>query len=170
MRAILSCLAVISTLAAPAEAQSYSGTFTTNNDAGGVVTLVLAQDMAGQITGTLASDGVSYVLNGVLEEGSVLGTVTAEQMGFYFAAEFDAGVLYLTPFEAGANNEPNYDTGQTIVFSRAIAAERKPSSEPVEKPPKPSGQTTTTVGGDVSCRALWSSRPCTRLPRFRGRA
>jgi hypothetical protein len=150
MRAILSCLAVISTLAAPAEAQNYSGTFTTKNDAGGVVTRVLAQDMAGQITGTLASDGVSYVLNGVLEEGSVLGTMTAEQMGLYFAAEFDAGVLYLTLFEAGANNEPNCDTGQTIVLSRAVAAELKPSSEPVAKPPKSSGRSTTAVGGDVA--------------------
>jgi hypothetical protein len=150
MRAFASCLTVILLFAAPVDAQNYSGTFNARNDAGGVVTLVLTQDMAGQVTGTLASDGVSYVLNGVLEEGSVLGTVTAEQMGLYFAAEFDAGDLHLTLFEAGANNEPNYDTGQTIVFARAVAAERKPSSGPPAKPPKPSGRSTTTVGGDVS--------------------
>ena len=115
MRTFLFCLAVVLPVVSTADAQEFSGTFATRNDAGGTVALTLAQDASGQVTGTLSSDGVSYALNGLLDEGSVLGTVTAENMGLYFAAELNAGQLYLTLFEADANNQPNYETGQTIV-------------------------------------------------------
>jgi hypothetical protein len=150
MRTFPACLLMVSLVGTMANAQNYSGTFATRIDAGGTITLMLTQDASGQVTGTLASDGVSYTLNGLLEEGSILGTVTAGNTGLYFAAEFDAGDLHLTLFEAGANNEPNYGTGQTIVFSRSGGPEVQPSNEVELIQPKPSNPSAAVTGGDVA--------------------
>ena len=149
MRTFLFCLAVVLLVVSTADAQEFSGTFATRNDAGGTVALTLAQDVSGQVTGTLSSDGVSYTLTGLLDEGSVLGTVSAENMGLYFSAELNAGQLYLTLFEAGANNQPNYETGQTIVFARSGESAAPPSGQSPQKPPKPAASP-AMGGGDVN--------------------
>jgi hypothetical protein len=117
------------------QAQDFSGTYTVTNDAGATVTLTLAQDAQGQVTGTLSAPGVSYVVSGMIDEGSVLGTVANEMGGLYFAAELDGAQLHVTLFEPDAYNQPNYDTGQTIVFTRAGGAQPTPAPQPAPGPP-----------------------------------
>jgi hypothetical protein len=107
MRPVFSILAAaVLVPCAAVQGQSYSGTFTTANNAGGTVTLVMVQSAQGQVTGSLSGAGVSYELNGIIEEGSVLGTLSSVAGGVYFSAEHDARQLYVTLFEADANNQP----------------------------------------------------------------
>ena len=126
MRLFLTGLLGLSLAARPAVAQNYSGTYTTTNEAGGTITLSLLQDAQGQVSGTMSADGVQFGITAVLDEGSVLGTLSGEAYGLYFTAEFDGVDLYLTVFEADANNQPNYDEFETIVFKLAKGASRSP--------------------------------------------
>ncbi|MGD2154966.1 MAG: hypothetical protein PVG79_17000, partial [Gemmatimonadales bacterium] len=147
MRLVLAGLVATSLIFSGAvQAQDFSGTYTVTNDAGGTVTLTLAQDAQGQVTGTLSAPGVRYDVNGVVDEGSVLGTVSNEMGGLYFAAEFDGGQLYMTLFEPDAYNQPNYDTGQTIVFNRAGGAQPAPAPQPTPAPPAAAAP---TGGADI---------------------
>lgn len=148
MRLVLAGLVATSLIFSGAvQAQDFSGTYTVTNDAGGTVTLSLNQDAQGQVTGSLTAPGVRYEVNGMVEEGSVLGTVSNEMGGLYFAAEFDGAQLYMTLFEPDAYNQPNYDTGQTIVFSRAGGAQ--PTPAPQQAPAAPPPAAAPAGGGDI---------------------
>ena len=147
MRLVLAGLAAMSLVFSGAvQAQDFSGTYTVTNDAGATVTLVLNQDAQGQVTGSLTAPGVRYEVNGMVDEGSVLGTVSSEMGGLYFAAEFDAGQLYMTLFEPDAYNQPNYESGQTIVFARAGGAQPTPAPQPAPPPPAAAAP---TGGGSI---------------------
>jgi hypothetical protein len=68
MRPVFSILAAaVLVPCAAVQGQSYSGTFTTANNAGGTVTLVMVQSAQGQVTGSLSGAGVSYELNGIID-------------------------------------------------------------------------------------------------------
>ena len=103
---------------ASADAQSYTGTYVTPNATGANVTLVLEQDARGNVTGSLSGTGVTYAVQGLIEEGTVLGTLSSVAGGVYFAAEHDGSGLVLTLFEADANNQPDYSRGETLQFTR----------------------------------------------------
>lgn len=148
MRAVLTGLIGITLAASSASAQNFTGTYVTPNQAGRNVTLVLAQSAQGQVTGTMSSDGIMYNVNGALEEGSVLGTVSTQAGGLYFMAEFDEAQLFVTLIEPDANNQPNYDQSETLVFTRQGAAELgntpapqregpPPATNPLARPPNP---------------------------------
>jgi hypothetical protein len=117
-RVITTVLVAFLVLCAAVRAQSYSGTYTTTNAVGGDVTLVMVQSADGQVTGSLSGSGVTYELSGIVEEGSVLGMLSSSEGGIYFSAEHDGGQLYVTLFEADANNQPDYEQSQTLVFVR----------------------------------------------------
>lgn len=102
-------------------AQSYSGTYAATNDAGGQTVVTLQQAANGQVTGTIIGKGNTFQVQGVLEEGSVVGAVTGSQGGLWFEAELDGGRLYLTLVEPDANGRPNFETATTLVFARADA-------------------------------------------------
>ena len=55
----------------------------------------------------------------------------------------------MTLFEADANNQPNYETGQTIVFSRSGESAAQPSVQNPQKPPKPAVPP-AMAGGEVN--------------------
>jgi hypothetical protein len=138
------CLAATSSAA-----QNYSGTYTTANAAGATVTLALNQNAQGQVTGTLSTAGVQYAVSGVIEEGSVLGTVSDGNVGLYFSAEFDGADLYLMLFEPDSNNQPNYATGQTIVFGRAAAQAAAPLVAAPQPATPPAANPSTGRGGSA---------------------
>jgi hypothetical protein len=166
MRSVFTALAgLILATVMPASGQNYSGTYVTPNQAGGNVPLVLVQSAQGQISGTLYSGGVTYNVAGVLEEGSVLGTASTEAGGVYFMAEFDDMQLFVTLIEPDANNQPNYDLSQTLVFTRQggpevagdlraqpgaplqapgnpLARQQNPLARPPANPLAPAGQPT----------------------------
>jgi hypothetical protein len=100
-----------------AQTPAYTGRYLTPDQTGGTVVLVL-QQAGGAVTGTLSGTNVAYTLNGVLQEGSVFGTVTGPGIGLYFTAELSGAQLTLTLFEPGPDNRPNYDRGQTMAFTR----------------------------------------------------
>ena len=109
-------------VAATAHTQDFSGTYTTQNQAGGAVTFVLSQSAQGQITGSLSGEGVSYAVQGMLEEGTAIGTLSSNAGGVYFMAELQENQLMVTLFEPDANNQPDYSRSQHLVFTRAAAA------------------------------------------------
>lgn len=136
MRRVLAATAfLILTGAASAHAQDFSGTYVTPNQAGGAVTLIIVQDAMGQVSGSLSGSGVSYALSGLIEEGSVLGTLSSNMGGVYMSAEFDGGQLYVTLIEPDANNQPNYATSQTLVFSRQGGAAGNQGGAPMPTAP-----------------------------------
>jgi hypothetical protein len=137
MRVLLVTLTAVCLASTASPAQDYTGTYTTTNATGGTVMLTLAQDAQGQVTGTLSSGGVRYTVEAMVEEGSVLGTVTDGNMGLYFSAEVDGAELYVTLFEPDVNNQPNYATGQTIVFARAADQAAAPAVAAPDRPPAP---------------------------------
>ncbi len=146
MRVLIAFLTAACLVSTTGAAQDYTGTYTTTNTEGGTVTLALEQDAQGQVTGTLSSDGARYVVNAVVEEGSVLGTVTEGNTGLYFSAEFDGAELYVTLFEPDQNNQPDYATGQTIVFARAADQAAAPA---VPAPDMPAAPVAPAAEGEV---------------------
>ena len=105
-------------MATTIHAQTYTGTYVTPNTAGGAVTLTMSQDTQGNVTGSLAGGGMTYVLQGLIEEGSVFGTLSSDRGNVYFFAELAGSQLAVTLFEADANNQPNYDSAQELQFTK----------------------------------------------------
>jgi hypothetical protein len=60
MRSLVSVHLAMAIAVGSAAAQDYSGSYTTVNQRGGTVTLVMVQDGSGQATGSLAGAGISY--------------------------------------------------------------------------------------------------------------
>src|SRR5437879_7455882 len=68
-------------------AQSYSGTFTTTNQQGGTVTLVLKQDAQSQVKGTLTGNNTSFQVAAQATSQGLMGTVTGEQGNLHLTAQ-----------------------------------------------------------------------------------
>ena len=102
--------------AGSANAQTYNGTFTAINPQGNVVTLVLAQDAGGAVTGTISTTDITLAVSGRVEDGAVIGEATADGVRFLFEAELDDGQLYFVLMEPDAQGNPDYETGQEMVF------------------------------------------------------
>ncbi len=105
-----------------AQTPQFAGRYVTADQSGGPVVLVLQQANGGSVTGTLTGGTATLTLSGVPQEGALLGTVTGPGVGLYFAAELQGAALTLTLFEAGPDNQPNYDRSQTIAFTRDAGA------------------------------------------------
>ncbi len=136
MRIVWSTL-VLAVLSGPMmlEAQDPFGSFSTTNEMGGTVTLTLVRETGGQVSGSLSSADVVYAASAVYEDGTVMGTLMSPMGGVYFSAEMDGDRLVLTLFEPYANNQPNYETGTTLVLDRVGGAEPGGAAAP---PPDPS--------------------------------
>ncbi len=150
---------------ASADAQSYTGTYVTPNATGANVTLVLEQDARGNVTGSLSGTGVTYAVQGLLEEGTVLGTLSSAAGGVYFAAEYDGSGLVLTLFEADANNQPDYSRSEILQFTRVdhAAAPQQQQNPLAALAPPPPPVAPRGVRPDVQ------TRPPAGLPTAAGR-
>ena len=115
-------------------AQDFTGTYTVQDQAGGTVTFVLSQDAQGQITGSLFGGGVSYAAQGLLEEGTAIGTLSSDAGGVYFMAELQGHQLMVTLFEPDANNQPDYSRSQNLVLTRSAVAPGNPLAQPAPPP------------------------------------
>lgn len=124
---------------ATASGQDFTGTYVTQNQAGGAVTFVLSQSAQGQVTGSLSGAGVSFAAQGVVDEGTVIGTLTSAAGTVYFMAELRGPQLNVTLFEANANNQPDYSRSQSLVFTRSpdSAAPGNPLAQPARPQPAP---------------------------------
>lgn len=106
-------------LVLPASAQTYAGTFAAANDYGGQTVISLRQTTDGSIVGDISGNGNVFQLEGVLEDGSLVGAVSmGQQGGVWFEADLHGNQLELTLIEPDANGMPNYSTATTLQFFR----------------------------------------------------
>jgi hypothetical protein len=102
-------------------AQSYSGTFTTTNQQGGTVTLVLKQDAQSQVKGTLTGNNTSFEVAAQATPQGLMGTVTGQAGALYLMAQYEGASLIVLLAEPGANGQPNPQATRRLVFSKAAA-------------------------------------------------
>jgi hypothetical protein len=105
-------------------AQSYTGTWETTNNVGGT-TVVSLQQTGQNVTGTLSGNGVSATLQGVIEDGLVVGAVTGGPVEgrLWFEAELEDGGLALTLVSSLPDGSPNYNEMTTLLFERRTSGE-----------------------------------------------
>ena len=116
-RSLLPLGAAALLVAAPLTAQDYTGSYAATNDQGGQTVVTLRQT-GEQVVGTISGNGNTFQVEGVAEDGAIVGAVTGAMGGFYFQAELDDAQLYFTLIEPDANGQPNYDAATTLVFAR----------------------------------------------------
>lgn len=115
---ILGWLVSMAFLCASAGAQDYAGTFT-GQAASGMITLTLQQDAYGDYIGRYVNDsGISYEVEGEVDEEALSGFIANEEEEFAFGAALNGEqlVVYLIPFDA--SGEPRYDAADEIVLAR----------------------------------------------------
>lgn len=146
MRRSILILALLLTLfVCDMHAQSYTGTYTIQSDAGPVV-LTLQQNERGQVQGRLAGEGVTYEVQGMLQGNGLSGTVAEVGTGLSlpFVAQRQGGLLYIQLYEVDAAGQPNYASAQTLVFQPGEAA---PPQGPVPQADAASGSRDVAING-----------------------
>jgi len=84
-----------------------------------VLTLKLDQQ-GSMLTGTLnSSSGASFNLKGQIENGIGAGTCSDDEGSVFFEVYFIEGDLTFSLIEPDANNEPDYDKAQYLVFEKS---------------------------------------------------
>lgn len=66
-------IAMLATITATVEAQSYSGTWSTTTQTGTALTLQLQQDARGQVFGSLTGNATVFQVQAQLQQGQVVG-------------------------------------------------------------------------------------------------
>lgn len=122
--------------------QDYRGTYTMTS--GGVtLTLTLAQDTSGRITGTLSSTkGTRFQLEGNLTEGIATGTCSGEAGQSFFEAEFEDDKLIFTLVEVNPNGE---GSSRSLEFTRDTSPGAKQAPLPQPRAPQGNAQPTFPV-------------------------
>ncbi len=65
-------------------AQSFTGTYVISNRQGEATTLALRQTAEGQLTGSFSGNGTQLQVEGLVEEGTAMGTITGAEGGVFF--------------------------------------------------------------------------------------
>lgn len=121
MRALLLAASLL-TVALPAAAQRYAGTFTTVNAQGAVITLQLAEAGGGRFTGTLSGPNLAFQIEAQPGGAGLVGVVSAAQGRGFMEARLDGDQLTLVVAEAGADGNADLNTAQQLVFTRGAEA------------------------------------------------
>jgi hypothetical protein len=115
-------------LCAPAFAQNYSGTYTTANEQGGTVTLVLKQDGPKSVSGTLTGNNTTFQVKGEVTPDGFMGAVTGQQGNLYMMAKLEGPGLTVILAEPLPNGQPNVQGARRLAFARSAAS--KPQASP----------------------------------------
>src|SRR5438105_7575027 len=118
-----------------AAAQSYSGTFTTTNQQGGTVTLVLKQDAQSQVKGTLTGNNTTFQVAAQATPQGLMGTVSGEAGSLYLMAQYEGANLIVILAEAGPSGQPNLQAARRLAFAKGGAS--APSGKKASKAPAP---------------------------------
>ena len=116
-----------------AAAQNYSGTFTTTNQQGGTVTLVLKQDASSNVKGTLTGNDNTFQVAAQATPQGLMGTVSGQQGNLYLTAQYEGASLVVILAEPGPNGQANLQSARRLVFAKAgaaPAAKKEPSPKP----------------------------------------
>jgi len=109
--------------ARPAAAQHFTGTFTVPNQVGGTMTLSLVE-AGGGVSGSLSSNGVTYQVQGQIQDGTLVGVMSGADGALYFAAERWENELWVELYGTDANGQPDYDDFTEIDFVLAEGSAR----------------------------------------------
>ncbi len=137
-------LALLLLVPAGVAAQNYSGTYSMQNQQGGLISLTLRQDAQGTLTGSMSGNNQQYQVEGMLEEGIAVGAIYNDQGGVYFEAQLQGAELLLTLIEPGPDNEPDYSKMQDLVLSRQGGAG---APSPQQQMPAPGANPLAAGGG-----------------------
>src|SRR5438067_4549921 len=110
-----------------AMAQSYSGTFTTTNQQGGTVTLVLKQDAQSQVKGTLTGNDTTFQVAAQATPQGLMGTVSGQAGSLYLMAQYEGANLIVILAEPGPTGQPNLQAARRLVFAKASASGKAPA-------------------------------------------
>lgn len=108
-------------ISASALAQSYSGTFTTTNQQGSTVTLVLKQDAQSQVKGTLTGNNTTFQVAAQATPQGLMGTVSGDAGSLYLMAQYEGASLIVLLAEPAPNGQPNLQATRRLVFAKAAA-------------------------------------------------
>jgi hypothetical protein len=135
-------LAIAAASGTSVAAQQYSGTSTVANEVGGVMTLSL-REAGPAVTGTLSSNGLTYQLEGRVDDGVLTGALRSAEGTLFLEAERVEEELWVTLFGADAQGQPNFEDYTEIDFVAAGAATGL-SGSVGSAPPEPSNPLTAS--------------------------
>lgn len=105
--------------AAHLSAQDFSGTFTTTNDAGKLVSLALTRGADGTYAGRMSTDEVAFELQGSIVDTLLVGSMTGSGVALYFAASVNGAQLAFYMMEPDAVGQPNFETATGFTMTKA---------------------------------------------------
>lgn len=114
---LLAAVALCVFPASPLFAQTYSGSYSSMDAGRSPTTLQLRELGGGDVTGSFARNGTPYRVDGVIEDGVLVGVMRSPAGDLYFEAERSDYELWLTLFGADARGEPDYEDFVEIGFS-----------------------------------------------------
>ena len=107
----------------------YTGTYISAPEFG-PVTVVLKQDVTGQIQGTITGDGMKLRIKGALMPPAINGTVFGQGMKMNFMAQLQGSQLLFKVIELDEYGNPDYDAAETMILQR-----QEYSTSPAPVPP-----------------------------------
>ena len=118
-----------------ASAQTYTGTYTLKTETG-VESLNLRENANGNVEGQLESGGLTFNLQGVVNNGILRGAVSAEYVEFYLEASLDGDALSVALAQFDNDNNPDYSSFQKFLFTRQdeSAALKSPVGQRAQAP------------------------------------
>lgn len=117
------------------------GTYTMRNPQGATVTLTFVADGASKVKGTLAGNGISFELQGDMQNDAAAGTMRGAQGGGVFEARRQGTQLLLLLAELGADGQPNPATLRQVLFTF------DPTAAPAKAQPAPAAASTGAAAG-----------------------
>src|SRR5437870_4913303 len=108
------CFAIAALACTSAAAQNYSGTFTTTNQQGGTVTLVLKQDAQSNVKGTLTGNNNTFQVAAQATPQGLMGTVSGQQGNLYLMAQYEGASLVVILAEPGPNGQANLQSARHL--------------------------------------------------------
>lgn len=122
-RRTLVAVALATLTALPAAAQSIAGTYSTPNQQGGSITLVLRPAAGGKVTGSLSGNGNTFQIDGTMRDDAAEGTITGNGLKMFFAARVQSAQdLQFAMAEPDANGQPDYAKATQMAFKREAGA------------------------------------------------
>jgi len=124
-------------VAAPAAAQNYAGAWSARHPSGSAITLTLAQDARGEVTGKLEGNGNSFEIEAEAKPEGLLGMVIGDNAMVYLMGKLSGAQLRILLVEPGPGGQPNMQSAREIVFARAGAPGKPAAKGPPAKPAAP---------------------------------
>lgn len=101
----------------PALAQAFSGSYSSVDGSGRATTLALQELGGGAVTGSMMYAGVSYRVDGSVQDGIASGILRGPSGDLFFEAERFDYELWLTIYGSDADGQPVYDDFTEIGFA-----------------------------------------------------